>query len=549
MSRKKKKNSVLVQGAILAAASILCRVIGLLYRSPLREIIGDEGNGYYSVAYNIYTIILLIASFSIPLAVSKAISARLAKGEYRNAQRIFYGALIYAVVVGLAGFAVCFLGAPYLVTPGAVPALRVLAPTIFFSGILGVLRGYFQGHSTMVPTSISQIIEQILNAVVSVLAAFLMVRTFTNVSTEALKLERASLGAQGSALGTGAGVLIGLLFCVVIYVMYRPRMKRQLRRDKTEFIESYSSIFKILIFTITPVIFSTAIYNCSPSINQSIFYWILGNKGMSELDITVMYGIFATQFNVLVNVPISMASALSSAIVPDISGNYALGNQEALKESIESATKLNMMVMIPCAVGLAVLSDPIIHLLFPTATGLGGDLLRVGAITVAFSGLSTLSNGILQGLGKMRLPVKHAFIAVVLQAVALFPMLFFTQLNAYALVISLIIFSLTMCVLNAKAIQKYAGYKQEYKKTFVKPFVASAFMGIIAWAVYRLAFLVTQYAGGYFGNAIAVCIAMTAAVVVYLVGIVKTNAVSEEEMRSMPKGHLLIKLCKRMRLL
>ena len=149
----------------MAAASILCRVIGLLYRSPLREIIGDEGNGYYSVAYNIYTIILLIASFSIPLAVSKAISARLAKGEYRNAQRIFYGALIYAVVVGLVGFAVCFFGAPYLVTPGAVPALRVLAPTIFFSGILGVLRGYFQGHSTMVPTSISQIIEQILYCV------------------------------------------------------------------------------------------------------------------------------------------------------------------------------------------------------------------------------------------------------------------------------------------------------------------------------------------------------------------------------------------------
>lgn len=546
---ERKKNSVLVQGAILAAASILCRVIGLLYRSPLREIIGDEGNGYYSVAYNIYTIILLIASFSIPLAVSKSISARLAKGEYRNAQRIFYGALVYAVVVGSAGFAVCYFGAPYLVTEGAVPALRVLAPTIFFSGILGVLRGYFQGHRTMVPTSISQIIEQFLNAVVSVLAAYLMVRTFTDISTEALKLERASLGAKGSAIGTGAGVLIGLFFCMVIYAMYRPRVKRQLRRDKTEFVESYGSVFKILLFTITPVIFSTAIYNCTPSINQSIFYWILEGKGKSEFDITVMYGIFSTQFNVLVNVPISMASALSSAIVPDISGNYAVGKREALKNSIESATKVTMMVMIPCAVGLAVLADPIIHLIFPTATVLGGRLLRVGAVTVAFSGLSTLSNGILQGLGKMRLPVRHALAAVILQAVCLVPILYFTNLDAYAMVIALIIFSLTMCVLNALAIQKYAGYKQEYKQTFLKPLIASCFMGVAAWAAYRGSALMTGHIGGYFGNAISVCIAIAIAVVVYLIAVVKTNAVTEDEMAAMPKGHLLIKVCRKMRLM
>lgn len=547
----KKRNSVLVQGAILAAASILCRVIGLLYRSPLREIIGDEGNGYYSIAYNIYTIILLIASFSIPLAVSKAISARLAKKEYRNAQRIFYGALVYAAIVGLIGSGVCYFGAPYLVagSEGAVPALRILAPTIFFSGILGVLRGYFQGHNTMVPTSVSQIIEQILNAVISVVAAYLMVRSFTDIATEAQKLERASLGAKGSAIGTGAGVVVGLIFCILLYIMYRPRMKRQLQRDKTEFVESYGSIFKILIFTITPVIFSTAIYNCSASIDQSIFSMILGQKGFAEFDIVSMYGIFSTQFNVLINVPVSMSSALSSAIVPDISGNYAIGNKEALKESIESAIKVNMLVMIPCAVGLAVLADPIIHLLFPTATSLGGKLLRVGSITVVFYGLSTLSNGILQGLGKMKLPVRHAFAAVVLQGVALIPILFFTNMQAYALIMAMIIFSLTVCILNAHAIQKYAGYKQEYKKIFVRPFIASAFMGIAAWVVYKVVYMGAQHIGGYLGNAVSVMIAIIVAVLVYLVGIVKTDAVSKEEMLAMPKGHLLIRMCQKLKLM
>jgi stage V sporulation protein B len=551
MSTNKKKNSVLVQGAILAAASIFCRVIGLLYRSPLRSIIGDAGNGYYTTAYNIYTIILLIASFSIPLAVSKSISARLAKGEYRNAQRIFHGALVYAVVVGLAGFAVCYFGAPYLVAgqSGAVPALRVLAPTIFFSGILGVLRGYFQGHSTMVPTSISQIIEQMLNAIVSVLAAYLMVRSFTDVSTVALKLQRASRGAMGSALGTGAGVAIGLLFCIVLYLMYRPKVKRQMRRDRTEQVESYGNIFKILILTITPVIFSTAIYNCSASINQSFFYQIMGFRGFDEITMVTLYGIYGTQFNVLINVPISMASALSSAIVPDISGKYAIGDQEGLAESIESAIKLNMIVMIPCAVGLTVLANPIIQLLFPGSSATASHLLMAGAITVAFSGLSTLSNGILQGLGKMSLPVRHAIIAIILQEIVMVPLLFFTDLGIYALVVAMIVFSLTMCILNARAIKKYAGYQQEFVKTFIRPLIASLFMGAAAWITYQGVHMVAKYIGNYLGNAVSVMFAVLVAVLVYMVAVVKTKAVTEEEMMAMPKGYLIVRLCKKMHLL
>lgn len=549
-NKRNSAGSALMQGAILAAASIFCRVIGLLYRSPLREIIGDDGNGYYSYAYNIYTIILLIASFSIPLAVSKSISARLAKGEYRNAQRIFHGALIYAAVVGVVGFGVCYFGAPALVfgQTGAIPALRVLAPVIFFSGILGVLRGYFQGHSTMVPTSISQIIEQLLNAVVSVVAAYLMVRGFTAV-TDAEKMARASAGATGSAFGTGAGVLVGLAFCMVLYWMYRPKVKRQIRRDQTEHVESYFSILKILILTITPVIFSTAIYNCSASIDQSIFSVVLGAKGYQELDTVALYGIFSTQYNVLINVPVSMASALSSAIVPNISGNFVVGNYEELKNTIDSAIKLNMIVMIPCAVGLTVLADPIIHLLFPTATALGGKLLTVGSITVVFYGLSTLSNGILQGMGKMYVPVKHSAIAVLVQALILVPVLYFTNLDAYALVIAMIVFSLIMCILNARSITTCTGYKQEWKKTFVKPLIASAFMGIAALAVYKLTYLGTQHIGSYLGNAVSVMIAIVAAVVVYMIGIVKTGAVTEEEMKTIPKGTLLIRLCKKMHLM
>ena len=162
----KKKNTLLRNTSILMAATIISRVIGLLYRSPLGETIGNEGLGYYSTASNLYTILLLISSYSIPMAVSKIVSERLALKEYRNAHRVFHGALIYAVIVGGIAALVAFFGGKFLLPynqQNALLALRVLAPTIFFSAVLGVLRGYFQAHSTMMPTSISQIIEQVFN--------------------------------------------------------------------------------------------------------------------------------------------------------------------------------------------------------------------------------------------------------------------------------------------------------------------------------------------------------------------------------------------------
>ena len=280
-----------MQGMILAGASILCRVIGLLYRSPLFGLIGKAGVGYYSVAYNIYNIILLISSFSIPLAVSKSISARLAKKEYINAQRIFYGALVYAAVVGGIASLVAWFGAPVFVgeQKGAVLALKCISPTIFFSAVLGVLRGYFQGHNTMVPTSISQIIEQILNAIFSILMAYVLILPF--LPSEKITYAIASHGAAGSAIGTEVGVITGLIFCLIIYKMYHSKVKIQMRHDKTKYIESYRNILKILLMTITPVILSTAIYNCCPTIDMTLFSSILVDKGMRSFKVSELYGV------------------------------------------------------------------------------------------------------------------------------------------------------------------------------------------------------------------------------------------------------------------
>ena len=155
-------------------AAMISKVIGLLYKSPLSNIIGSLGMGYTSLAQNAYMILLMIASFSIPQAVSKLISERIALKDYRNAHKFFKGAMIYAMVIGGVVGLFCLFGAGLIIPQNqkdAIPALQILAPTIFLSGILGVFRGYFQAYRNMMPTSISQIIEQVFNAVISIVGA------------------------------------------------------------------------------------------------------------------------------------------------------------------------------------------------------------------------------------------------------------------------------------------------------------------------------------------------------------------------------------------
>ena len=272
MGRKSmSEKNVLAQASILMAAGILVRIIGVLYRSPVTSIIGDEGNGYYSIAYNIYAMVLLISSYSIPMAVSKVVSGKLALKQYKEAHKVFRCALIYVLIVGAIASLFTFFGASILVPDSqtnAIPVLRVLAPAIFLSGFLGVLRGYFQAHSTMMPTSISQIIEQVLNAIISIGAALLFIRLFAGDNEDGVPV----FGAMGSAAGIVAGVAAGLIFMIFIYRQNRPYFHRHYMQDAAKEESSYREIFRIIFLMITPVILSTFVYNISTTTRP--FLWM-----------------------------------------------------------------------------------------------------------------------------------------------------------------------------------------------------------------------------------------------------------------------------------
>lgn len=542
MAQQKKKDSFVLQAGILAAAGIIVRIIGLLYRSPLTSIIGLEGNGYYSSAINMYTIILLVSSYSIPSAISKVIAQRLAYKEYRNAQRVFQCALIYVVIVGAAASLFAFFGASFLVdVENAIPVLRVFAPTIFFSGLLGVLRGYFQAHGSMMHTSISQILEQILNAGVSMLAAYLLI----GVVADEGETKRAIYGASGSAVGTGAGVLIALLFMFGMYRLNKDVIAKRIKRDGNSYQESYGEIFRVIITTVTPFILSTFIYNCSTVVNMKIYQNIMKEiGGLEESLIAIRYGIFATQAITIVNIPIAISSAMSSASIPGISGTFATHKVKQTRHKVGQATRMTMLIAIPSAVGLFVLSRPVVQFIYPQKEALdtASDLLRVLAFTVILYSLSTLTNAVLQGIGKVNIPVVNASISLVVQVVLLIVLLLYTKLDLYALAGANIAYSFMMCILNHAAVKRYLKYREDVVKTYLKPGLAALCMGAVAFGVYQGIFYLIKL------NRISLIIAMGAAMIVYFVLIMKLGVVNEAELKSFPKGAMLVHIAKKMHL-
>jgi len=556
----------------LAAAGFISRIIGLLYVSPVAAIIGTVGLGYYSSAYTYYTIILLISSYSIPSAISKVIAQKLSLKEYKNAHRIFICALYYVLAVGLAASLLLYFGAGFFVEDSAIPVLRVFAPTIFLYGILGVLRGYFQAHKSMVQTSISQILEQIVNAIVSVVAAYgfvqlamkqagvtgaapvtggiaglgTVVGTGSGEFGSVVENTKAIYGAMGSALGTGAGVLFALLFMVCIYGLNRPLFQRRMKRDKTEQLDSYKDISRTIAGVVLPFILSTAAYNLSASLNNKLYTSIMiYKKGVEETLVYNDYGIFNGEAMKISNIPIAFASAMAAAIIPTISQLVARKEVENAKAKIAQAIKTIMVVSIPSAVGIFVLARPILLLLFPKEANmqLAERTLMALAVSVVFYALSTLSSSILQGIGKVNAPIVNAVIALILQTITLLPLLLFTDLGVYSLVAASIVYSLAMCILNQISVRKAVAYRQEILRTMVIPSVASVFMGALAWVVYHGMYLLTE------SNIISIVPAVVLAVAVYFVLLVLLKGMTEGELRAMPKGYLLVKLAKKCRLL
>ena len=546
--KKKKESNFVVQGSILAVASIVVRIIGIAYRIPMINIIGDEGMGYYGTAFNVYNIALLLSSYSLPLAVSKMVSARLAGKQYRNAARILRAALCYATIVGAFAAAVIWFGADFFARdvffmPYAAFALKTLAPTVWIMAYLGVFRGYFQGQGTMVPTAFSQVFEQIVNAIISVAAGSFLFNEA--LKTEVLKNQTGTgysnaWGAAGGTIGTGAGAFTALIFLLFLFAISRNVRRRQIRRDQTEFVESYKEITRVLFFTVVPVILSSAIYNLNSVLDNGILAYNFKTLGQGD-EFASIWGVYTGKYHLLINVPMAISNALSSSLIPSVSRAVAMGDKKLVRERVASAIRFSCFVAIPSTVGLTVLAGPVNNLLFSGDNTLAIRMTIYGSLAVVFYSVSTVTNAILQGIDKMRLPIFHAVISLVLHLIALEIMALGFHMGIYSMVFANILFAVFMCLMNARSIRNLLGYRQEMKKTVVIPVIASAVMGVVAAGVYYGFHAILP------SNIICLGVSIILAAAAYFLVYILVDKTASERLSRMPGGAYLVRIAQRIR--
>lgn len=532
----------LVQGSILAAAGIIVRFIGLLYKIPMTRALGDEGIGYYNTAYEIYNIGLILSSYSLPLAISKLIAARRVKGRNQDVARVFRSGLIFGLIAGGLMTLFLLLEADWITanifnSPSSALPLKVMAPTIFVFSIMGVIRGYFQGHGNMIPTSISQIIEQIVNAVVSIAASFTFMRWFAD------RENPASYGAAGGTLGTLSGALAAFLFLTFLMLCYRRHNEARLRRPQAAPTEPWKNVWLALFFTLTPIILSQFVYQLSGSVDNSMFGLLMGEKGLSEKERLGLLGIYGGKYRLLSNVPVAIASSLGTSMIPSIVHSRTQKKTSEVKYKIRLTIKFNMLIAIPCAAGMGVLAGPIMQLIFRDSRELTANLMHIGALAVVFFSLSTVTNSVLQGIDLMRKSVTHSAISLAIHAVLVYIMLKYLNLGVYGLVIGNVTFALVVCVLNWFAIGRALRYRQEIRTTFLLPLAASAVMGTAAFAIYTGIHTVTD------SNTLSLLVTVPIAMVIYGVLIILLKAVTEDELPDMPFGRKLLVLCRKLHLM
>lgn len=543
MSIENNSNSFLKQATILAVASIFVRFLGMIYRFPLTNMIGDRGNAIYSAGYYIYTFLLILSSAGLPAAISKLVSERLACGEYNNAHRVFKCSLALSTTTG--GFAAIMLFvfgeeiAGFANTPEAYYCILTLSPTLFIVAIMSAFRGYFQGMNNMVPTATSQIVEQVFNGFFSVYLAYVCLGVGVDIALGEKNIE---LGAAGGTAGTGIGALAGLIIILLSYRRIRPSVLKKVGKDDKGNVESYRSISKDVIFTATPIIAGTAVFSITNLVDMNMVIRLLESINYSHDEALELYGQLSGKYVTLTTLPISLSTALATAIIPSIASSMKRKEFKVVKTKIRQTFRMSMILSVPSAVGIGVLGDQILHLLFPFAPE-GGNLLVAGSVSILFLALCQTATGILQGVGRLKIPVIGAILGAITKIILNYLLIRIPAINIMGAIISTTGCYLVASTFNIVMLCRITKVKFDFKGAFIKPIIGSTIMGIVAFVSYKVLFMLVPVLS------ICTIITILLSIVVYGVVMLKIKGIRKSDLTSMPMGNKIVNILGKFRLI
>ena len=535
-SDNRPSNSFVKQAAILAAASIAVRILGFLYKLPLTDLIGDEGNAIYGIGYNVYNLFLVISSAGLPAAISKLVSEKRAIGRHDLAHRIFKISLLLAASVGALFMAVIFVFADEITallgTPMAYLALQTLAPTVFIVAIMAVIRGYFQGMNSTVPTAISQVVEQVFNAIFSVVLA----HTLWNYALRQGHAA-ATYGAAGGTAGTGVGAVAGLIVVAGLYFIARPDILRQMRYARRRNRNSNSNnadaanavIVRNVSVTAFTIVAGTAIFSIANLIDSWLVVDRLTAAGLGDVRARELFGQLSAKFNPLTNLPAAISSSLAIALVPAIAASKALGDNADVQDKLNTALRVAMLLTFPIAFGFGVLGVPIVTLLFPNHPE-GGTLLMLGFPSIIFLAASQIATGVLQAIGKTRIPVFAALIGAAVKLGVGYALMSDPRINIYGAIIGTTLMFLITAAINCFFLCKHTGARLDFVGMALKPAISAFAMALGCFVAYHFAYILLG------SNAVAVAAAVLFGMMLYVAFMLLIKGFSAADIRFLPRG-------------
>ena len=530
-------SATLLKGAtILAIAGIVSKVFGAIFRIPLTNMIGAEGQSYYSAAYPVYQLLYTVATAGFPVAISRMVSERIARGGYINAHKSYKLALKVSAVLGIIAFAIMFAGAGAIArfykNPGAEASMRAVSFALLLTPFLASMRGYYQGRQEMKPTAVTEVIEQMARVAAGLSLAYIFYKT---------SLEKA---AAGATFGASAGVLVALIVMLFIYRSDRGRRKK-LTKDSILRKETDKQRLKELLIFVVPITIGSSIMPIMFNIDAAIVMRRLLATGWDMTQAKKLYGLMGGYTDPIVSMPLVFVDAICISLMPAVTTAFTLKNKAELDGHIKAGLKTMMVITYPCMIGLMVLAKPILTMLYfrkPDEALTAVPTLQILSVTIVLLAIMRAFSTSLQGIGKMLLPVWNLFLGAVVKTVVSYLLVGIPALNVNGAAIGSITAYITAGTLNFLALRKYAGVSLDVKSIFVTPLYASLIMGAGALASYKLFFLITS------SNALSTMLAILIAVAVYFVTVFLTGAITREEIVMIPKGDTIYRIAVRMKI-
>lgn len=529
MPKQQQKQNFLHGALILSIAVALVKVIGAVFKIPLQNyILGDEGNAYFTVAYNIYATLFVAATAGLPVAISKMVSEAEALGRHNESRRVFRVALAVFFFIGVTGTSLMIIFskqiAEFMNRPEANYAIMAIAPSIFFVAIISSFRGYNQGKGNMTPTAVSQVIEALGKLIVGIALSWWI-------------LER-----TGSLIYAAAGAIGGVSFGTVLsalYMMLVTRAKRPEFNDPVP-LRSRGTVLGELLKIAIPITISSSILSITNLIDAAQINGLLESAvGFTSLEATKLYGAYGFA-QTMFNLPSAFFLPIAVSIIPAIAAAMARGDKRSAGETITTSLKMSMLLALPAAAGLMSLGSPIMKMIYTRqqdAAAVAGPLLSLLSWSIPFVCLVTVTNAILQSLGRVYTPIITMTIGGVIKVAVNYMLVSNPDIHISGAPIGTLACYFIISAVNIGVILTVAR-PPKLISSFIKPAAAAILMGLAAWGV-QVALMPIM------GNTISTAIAVVCGVILYVVLVVAFKVLTHNDILLIPKGDKIARFIKK----